>query len=103
MAPDTNAFLVSLHSQWTRIKNAGSPKTTVICAYEKATLPGIGLVVPPQSAEALCDDVADAIAEDHIGIVKPTGPEHQSVKVLTNALRTLTSNAPSESLDLSHR
>jgi pimeloyl-ACP methyl ester carboxylesterase len=84
-----NSFLSSLAYRWKRSKNTEGPITRVICAYESVPLPGIGFVVPETSASSLCDDVADPIAEDHIGIVKPDGDEHQSLKVLTNALRAL--------------
>ena len=84
-----NSLLSSLAGRWKAAKTTGGATTTVICAYEKVPLPGIGLVVAETSASALCDLGADAIAEDHIGIIKPDGPEHQSIKVLTNALRTV--------------
>lgn len=87
-----NSFLSSLSNRWKRSRNSGGPTTKVVCAYESVPLsgiPGIGLVVPETSASSLCDDVAEPIAEDHIGIIKPDGPEHQSIKVLTNALRAL--------------
>jgi hypothetical protein len=90
---DNNSFLLSLSNQWKRSKKAPGPVTTIVCAYEKLPLSGIGLVVPETSASGLCDDDADAIPEDHIGIVKPDGAEHQSVKVLANALTALMSLA----------
>src|SRR5205823_2164880 len=59
------------------------------CAYENVPLPGFGFIVPETSASSLCDDVSVPIAEDHISLIKPDGPDHPSIKVLTNALNRL--------------
>jgi hypothetical protein len=86
---DDNAFLLSLSNRWKQAKSQKTLHTTVTCAYETVPLPGLGLVVSRTSGAGLCDGIADAIAEDHIGIVKPDTNQHPSVKVLVNALRSL--------------
>lgn len=85
----SNGFITSLGNRWKELKEHEKPVPTVKCAYEKVPIPGLGLIVPPSSGTALCDGVADAIAEDHMGIVKPDSGIHGSVKVLVNALRLL--------------
>lgn len=84
-----NSLLLSLTQRWRRAKERDTMPTAVRCAYEKVPLPVIGFVVPPTSALSLCEDVSEPIAEDHLGIVKPSSPDHASVRVITNALRTL--------------
>ena len=84
-----NTFLSSLSNRWREVKNDIGARTRVLCAYETVPFPGVGLIVPEPSGTSLCDGTADPIAEDHIGIIKPRTAEHQSVKVLANALRSL--------------
>src|SRR5262249_50336474 len=86
-----NSFLTSLANRWKTQRSAHMHPTRIVCAYEK--IPVLPLFVRPivaqSSAVALCDAAADASAEDHIGIVKPSGTEHASYKILVNALRAL--------------
>jgi hypothetical protein len=89
-----NAFLESLRNRWKRAKDGHRLQTVVRCAYETVPLPGVGLVVQQTSGEALCDGPADPIAEDHLGIVKPVDGNHDSVRVLVNALREVPKPPP---------
>jgi pimeloyl-ACP methyl ester carboxylesterase len=84
-----NSFLTSLTNRWKQMKLGDGPKPVVKCAYEKGDLPGFGVIVPETSGTALCDGAADPIVDDHIMMVKPKDDQHDSVKVLTNALRSL--------------
>lgn len=88
----SNGFITSLGNRWKELKENGKTIATVKCAYETVPIPAIGLIVPPTSGSSLCDGAADAIAENHLGIVKPSTSNHSSVKTLVNALRLL--NAP---------
>jgi PKD domain-containing protein/alpha/beta hydrolase family protein len=87
---DGNSFLTSLSNRWKEAKKSEGFDIKVICAYETVAIPAVGVIVPATSASSLCDGTADPIAEDHLGIIKPDTNEHQSVKVLVNALRSLT-------------
>lgn len=82
---ESNQMLAALIDQWKQ--NRGT--TRISCAYEKVEVPAIGLIVQPDSAQALCDKPAPAIVEDHISIVKPTSQNHPSMKLLVNELRRL--------------
>jgi len=82
---DRNALLQQLSDDWGLISADNKP--TVICAYEKAET-GPVMIVPWSSAVAFCNGAPSAIGgADHIGIVKPTTPTHDSMVVLVNALR----------------
>jgi hypothetical protein len=89
-----NSFLASLSNRWKEAKKAPGTRTTVLCAYEMVGFPGLGLIVPQSSATSLCDGTADPIGDDHIGLIKPDSAEHQSVKILVNALRSLAQVQP---------
>jgi len=60
----------------------------ISCAYEKLATFGI-MVVPWSSATRFCDGAANAITDaDHLDIVKPNRPTHDSLVLLINALNT---------------
>ena len=84
-----NSFLTSLGNRWKTERTKSVRTIKVICAYETVPFPSIGLIVPQTSGTALCDEPADPIAEDHIGIIKPNSVTHQSFKVLVNAIRSV--------------
>jgi len=83
-----NGFLQSLSNRWRQDRTITQSPIKVWCAYEKVETPA-GLIVKETSSNALCDGPGEPIAEDHIGIVKPSAATHQSVKVLVNALRDM--------------
>jgi len=56
------------------------------CAYEKKKYKGV-LVVDRLSGTRNCDDPPIAINEDHIGIVKPDGVNHDSYVAVQNAFK----------------
>jgi hypothetical protein len=86
-ADKVNGFIDSLTTRWKQYKQTTENPILIKCAYETIPIPLTGLIVQKTSGQALCDGPADPIAEDHIGISKPSGPNHDSVKVLVNALR----------------
>jgi tetratricopeptide (TPR) repeat protein/pimeloyl-ACP methyl ester carboxylesterase len=86
-----NGFITSLTNRWKELKEKDKSTPVIKCAYETVRIPGIGVIVPPSSSSGLCDGPADAIAENHLGIVKPADRSHPSIKVLVNALRRLPS------------
>lgn len=84
---DSGSFLLSLGNRWKQARSSDKRPTRVECGYEKAAIPVIGLIVAESSATGLCDSAADAIPGNHIELVKPDTVEHQSIKVLVNAIR----------------
>lgn len=66
---------------------AARQKIPSYCAYEIQPFPAVGVIVDQDSALALCDQPAEPINENHIGIAKPDGPEHASYKAFRNAFR----------------
>ncbi len=87
---DKNGFILSLTNRWKELKSTSKTSTIIKCAYETVPIPVIGLIVPSPSGSALCDGAADPVGDDHLGIVKPDSDSHQSIKVLVNAIRSLT-------------
>lgn len=82
---DANDYLQQLNEDWVTVRN-GSPRPTMICAYEKKAI-GPVLVVPWASSTRNCDEIGSAIEDsDHMTIVKPNRARHPSVIVLVNAL-----------------
>jgi tetratricopeptide (TPR) repeat protein len=77
---DENDYLQNLENQW----KAAQFHIHRFCAYEKKKYRGV-LVVDRLSGTRNCDDPPIAINEDHIGIVKPNGKEHDSYIALRNA------------------
>lgn len=81
---DRNAFLRQLNDQWKSLP----ARPHISCAYEKLATFGI-MVVPWSSATRFCDGAANAITDaDHLDIVKPNRPTHDSLVLLINALNT---------------
>lgn len=81
---DRNAFLRQLNDQWKSLQ----ARPPIVCGYEKLATKGI-MVVPWSSATRFCDGAPSAIADaDHITIVKPDRPTHDSLVLLINALNT---------------
>ena len=94
-ADSRGGLLPSLTNRWKNQQQSDDTfQIKVFCAYETVAIPGIGLIVPPPSAMALCDGVSQPVAEDHIGIVKPDSQSHDSVKFLVNALREIETSPP---------
>jgi pimeloyl-ACP methyl ester carboxylesterase len=80
---DANVYLDSLDRDW---KEATRTKTIPIaCGYEKRSTYGIK-VVTRVSATRYCTEAASAIDADHLSIVKPDRPGHDSIVLLVNAL-----------------
>lgn len=80
---DGNALLQMLSDDWNKIDPAKRPH--VRCAYEKKTT-GPVMIVGWSSATRFCEGAPAAIDANHIDIVKPDRPNHDSVVVLVNAL-----------------
>jgi len=80
---DGNALLQTLSDEWNTINPADRPH--VRCAYEKKTT-GPFMIVPWSSATRFCEGAPLAIDANHIEIVKPDRPGHDSILVLVNAL-----------------
>lgn len=81
---DANAYLQTLDDDWRQaIREHPIP---VVCAYEKKSIYGIP-IVERSSATRYCTEPANAVDADHLSIVKPDRPQHDSVVILTNALR----------------
>jgi len=83
-----NIFLRTMNDDWKKLDPATRP--AIHCAYEKLQT-GVSVIVPWESATRFCDSPALAIAENHIGIVKPDRPQHDSFMVVQRALRPLVS------------
>jgi hypothetical protein len=90
---ESGSFLLSLGNRWKEVRSNDKRPTRVECGYEKVAIPVIGLIVAESSATGLCDSAADAIPGNHIELVKPDTEEHQSVKVLVNALKAARTKA----------
>jgi pimeloyl-ACP methyl ester carboxylesterase len=80
---DANGFLQQLDGDWKALPN----RPYLACAFE--TKPTYGVwVVPWSSSTRFCNEAGVAIAgADHLTIVKPDKPDHDSVIVLVNALQ----------------
>jgi|SRR5579859_1698 len=79
---DENGYMLTLENQW-KAAHFGIHR---YCAYEKKPLKGTALIVDRLSGSRNCDDPAIPIDEDHFGIVKPNGVEHDSYIALRNAI-----------------
>jgi hypothetical protein len=79
---DENDYLLTLENDW----KAAQFHIHRLCAYEKKKYKGV-LVVDRLSGTRNCDDPPLAINEDHLGIVKPDGVEHDSYVALRNAIK----------------
>lgn len=77
-----NNYLKALSNQW---KEVTGEKPVIKCAYELKDTTGIR-IVDWQGATYFCEGAALGISEDHIGIVKPNRPQHDSVILLINSL-----------------
>ncbi len=77
---DQNIYLQNLESEW----KAANFRIRRYCAYETRTYEGI-IVVGRLSGTRNCD-VSIAIDENHLGIVKPSGMNHDSYVALRNAI-----------------
>lgn len=80
---DSNTYLQQISDDWRTLTDRERPK--VVCAYERASTHGVK-VVDWKSATRFCEGASTAIAEDHLGIVKPDRSDHDSIVVLINAL-----------------
>ena len=80
---DRDGYLRNLNDEWRGIP--ANKRPVIRCGYEKQETFG-AMIVPWSSATRFCDDAAIAIAADHLGIVKPAGPQHDSVILVVNAL-----------------
>ena len=78
---DQNLSLQQLDNEW----KALPARPSVRCAYEKRPTQGV-MVVQVMSATRFCDGTPVAIDADHLQIVKPDRPAHDSMMVLVNAL-----------------
>ncbi len=83
---DRNGYLRVMNDEWNALPAHLRPQ--VRCAYEKRPTHGV-MVVPWASATRFCQGTAVAVDADHLSIVKPDRPEHDSVVVLVNALNEL--------------
>lgn len=82
---DGDAYMRDLNEDWVRVR-ARQVRPTLVCAYEKSKTFGV-MIVPWTTATRFCDEVASAIGgADHITIVKPDRPNHDSVVLLVNAI-----------------
>jgi hypothetical protein len=80
---DGNALLQTLSDEWNSIPIAKRPH--VHCAYESKPL-GLAKIVTWSSATRFCEGAPPAIAANHLQIVKPDRPGHDSILVLVAAL-----------------
>ncbi len=78
---DQNLSLQQLDNEW----KALPARPPVRCAYEKRPTRDV-MVVQVMSATRFCDGTPVAIDADHLQIVKPDRPAHDSMMVLVNAL-----------------
>ncbi len=83
---DRNGYLRVMNDEWNALPDDVRPQ--VRCAYEKRPTHGV-LVVPWASATRFCQGTPVAVDADHLEIVKPDRPEHDSMVVLVNALNEL--------------
>ncbi len=83
ISADSNTYLQQISDDWRTLSDRERPK--VVCAYEVVDTYGIK-VVNWTSATRFCEGASTAIAEDHLGIVKPNRADHDSIVVLINAL-----------------
>lgn len=81
---DRNGYLRTLNDHW-RALGAGK-RPPVVCVYEKQPTYGV-MVVPWSSATRFCDEPALAIAANHLTIVKPDRPGHDSMVFLATKLK----------------
>ena len=80
---DANSYLQGVNDEW---KAASHDRPIpVVCGYEKLPTGGI-TIVPWTSATRFCTGPADPIEANHIGLVKPDRPNHESIVLLVNAL-----------------
>lgn len=79
---DENGYLQGLEDNW----RAAHFKIHRLCAYEKKKFKGV-LVVDRLSGTRNCDEPALPINENHLGIVKPDGTNHDSYLALRNAVK----------------
>jgi hypothetical protein len=77
---DENGYLQNLENEW----KASQFHIRRLCAYEKKSYKGV-IVVDRLSGTRNCDEPPIAINEDHLGIVKPSGADHDSYIALRNA------------------
>ncbi len=84
MPADRDGYLRNLNDEWRSIK-APARRPVIRCGYEKQATFG-QMIVPWSSATRFCDGAASALAADHLGIVKPAGPEDDAVILVVNAL-----------------
>jgi len=75
-----NVYLQNLENEW----KAANFHIHRFCAYEKTKYMGV-LVVDRLSSTRSCDDPPIPINENHVTIVKPDGPNHDSYVALRNA------------------
>jgi len=80
---DRNGYLQLLDTQWKLQDKKSRP--AIVCAFEKKPMATV-MIVPWTSATRFCDGPGTPVSENHLGIVKPDGPDHDSVIVLVNAL-----------------
>jgi pimeloyl-ACP methyl ester carboxylesterase len=80
---DQNLYLQALDNDWKEANKV--TRIPVICAYESRPTYRIK-IVPRGSATRYCTEASSAIDADHISIVKPDRPGHDSVVLLVNAL-----------------
>lgn len=81
---DRNGYLRVLNDEWKALDAGKRPP--VLCAYEKRPTYGV-MVVPWSSATRFCDEPALAIDADHLSIVKPDRPGHDSMVFLATKLK----------------
>lgn len=83
---DRDGYLRNLNDEWRGIPMQSRP--AIRCGYEKQETYGV-LIVPWSSATRFCDGPAIAIPANHLSIVKPDGPAHDSIILVVNALNQL--------------
>lgn len=93
---ESNTFLRSLDDDF----KALTDRPRIACGYEKIPAAGI-IVVPWSSASRVCDSTL-AIAANHIDIVKPDRPQHDSFLVVRRALHPLVTPCRNESHGIEH-
>ncbi|HEX3527817.1 MAG TPA: hypothetical protein VH988_12200 [Thermoanaerobaculia bacterium] len=81
---DRNGYLRLLNDEWRALDAAKRPP--IRCAYEKQPTYGV-MVVPWSSATRFCDEQALPIEADHLTIVKPDRPGHDSMVFLSTMLK----------------
>lgn len=81
---DRNGYLRVLNDEWQALGAGKRPP--ILCAYEKQPTYGV-MVVPWSSATRFCDEPALAIDADHLSIVKPDRPGHDSMVFLATKLK----------------